>query len=188
MKKSLIILIAVLFVGLFAGVNLYQKFENASVPTVSAAAVDYFLKIEGIEGEVTEPGHMGEIMVESWSWGQTQPGVQSPGGTGGGKANFQDFHFVMQTSKASPKLMLAAAKGEHIKQAVLTTKKTDKDQAYLTIKLSDILISSYLIGGSSSAVPTDQISLNFGKIEFEYKPKKGESVKGGWDVGGNKPL
>ena len=80
------------------------------------AAVDYFLKIDGIEGEATDAKHKNTIDVESWSWGETQTGVASGrgGGAGAGKVSMQDFHFVMKVNKASPKLMLACATGQHI--------------------------------------------------------------------------
>ncbi len=32
-------------------------------------AVDYFLEIDGVEGESTDAGHKGEIDVLSFSWG-----------------------------------------------------------------------------------------------------------------------
>ena len=43
------------------------------------AAVDYFLKIAGIDGESTADGHKGEIDLESWSWGESNPGAGSAG-------------------------------------------------------------------------------------------------------------
>ena len=38
-------------------------------------AVDYFLKIDGIEGESTDKKHAKEIDVDAWSWGESQTGV-----------------------------------------------------------------------------------------------------------------
>ena len=35
------------------------------------AAVDYFIKFDGIKGESTDAKHKDEIDVESWSWGET---------------------------------------------------------------------------------------------------------------------
>ena len=35
------------------------------------AAFDYFLKLDGIPGESTDAKHKGEIVVESFSWGET---------------------------------------------------------------------------------------------------------------------
>src|ERR1700737_168589 len=161
------------------------------------ALVDYFLKIEGIEGESADHKHKGEIDVESWSWGEAQTGTHVHGGGGGaGKVAMQDFHFVMKVNKASPKLFLACADGEHIKKGVLTCRKAGKEQQeFLKVTLSDLLVSSYQTGGSGHAdiVPTDQISLNYSKIEFEYKEQKpdgtlGGAVKAGWDVKANKKV
>ena len=35
------------------------------------AAVDYFIKFDGIKGESADAKHKDEIDVESWSWGET---------------------------------------------------------------------------------------------------------------------
>jgi type VI secretion system secreted protein Hcp len=158
------------------------------------AAVDYFLKIEGVDGESNDSKHKNEIEIESWSWGAAQQGTHGAGGGGGaGKVSMRDFSFTMKANKASPKLMLACATGEHIKKAVLTCRKAGKDQQeYLCVTMSDLLVSSYQTGGSQgNVVPSDQIAINFTKIEFEYKPQKPDGsldapVKAGYDVKANK--
>jgi type VI secretion system secreted protein Hcp len=161
------------------------------------AAVDYFLKIKGIDGEAHDAKHKGELDIESWSWGETQGGTgHAGGGHGGGKVVMQDFHCVTKMSKASPKLFLACASGEHIPEAVLTCRKAGTDQQeYLTIKFSDLMVSSYQTGGSAhgDVVPTDQFSLNFAKIELEYKEQKpdgtlGGATKAGWNAKENKKV
>ena len=161
------------------------------------AAVDYFLKIEGIEGESQDHKHKGTIDIESWSWGASQAGTHGGGGGGGaGKVAMQDFHFVMKISKASPKLMLACATGEHIKKATLVCRKAGSEQQeYMKVDMTDLLVSSYQTGGSgaSSHVPVDQVSINFAKIEIEYKEQKpdgtlGGAVKAGYDVKANKKV
>jgi type VI secretion system secreted protein Hcp len=159
------------------------------------AAVDYFLKIEGIEGESMDAKHKGEIQIESFSWGASQGGTMAFGGGGGaGKASFQDFHFVMKVNKASPKLMLACARGDHIKNAILTCRKAGKEQQeFLKWTFTDLLVSSYQTGGSGSGdvLPMDQISLNFSKVEVEYKEQKpdgtlGGTIKAHYDLKANK--
>ena len=66
------------------------------------AAVDYFLKFDGIKGESTDAKHKDEIDVESWSWGETHAGAGAPGAAAGaGKVSMQDFHFVMGLNRAS---------------------------------------------------------------------------------------
>jgi type VI secretion system secreted protein Hcp len=143
------------------------------------ALVDYFLRIGGekgsppaIPGESKDKDYHDEIELESWSWGETQTGTQRMGGGGGaGKVAMQDFHCVMRVSKASPKLMLACAQGDHFDKVVLTCRKAGgKPQPYLTWTFTDVLISSYQSSGTSNGdiLPTDQISLNFGTIQVDY--------------------
>jgi type VI secretion system secreted protein Hcp len=162
-------------------------------------AIDYFLRIDGIPGESLDSKHKGEIEVEAWSWGEANPlppgGPGAGGGAGAGKVQMQDFSFTTRTSKASPNLMLACASGKHFKDAVLTARKAGKPQVeFLTFSLSDILVSSYQVGGAEGEVaPMDSFSLNFSKIQVEYKQQKpdgslGTSVKAGWDVKHNKKL
>ena len=159
------------------------------------AGTDYFLKLEGIDGESTDDKHKGELDIESFSFGVTQSGSHGTGGGGGaGKSSFQDLHFSTHANKSSPKLFLACATGEHIKKATLTVRKAGKEQQeYYKVTLSDVLVSSYQAGGSGSPIPTDQFSLNFAKIEYEYKPQKADgtldaAVKAGYDVSANKKI
>ncbi len=154
------------------------------------AVVDYFLKIDGIEGESHDAKHKNEIHLESWSWGESQLGASAAdGGGGAGKVSMQDFSFSMKVNKASPKLMLACASGQHIKQALLTCRKAGKEQQeYLKVKFSDLLVSSFQTGGSAGeVVPVDSIAINFAKIEYEYYPQKADGtldtkVPVGWDL------
>ena len=157
-------------------------------------AADYFLKIDGIEGESHDSKHKDEIDLLSYSFGASQTGTHSAGGGGGaGKVSMQDFHFTMHINKATPKLLLACASGEHIKKAVLTCRKAGKEQQeFLKVTFTDLLVSSYNTGGSSD-IPMEQISLNFAKIEFEYKEQKpdgtlGGAVKAGYDLKLNKSV
>lgn len=159
------------------------------------AAVDYFLRIDGVPGESTDKEHKGEIDVTSWSWGETNPGVHvGAGPVGAGKVSMQDFHFVTQVSKASPRLLLACASGQHLKSATLTARKAGKaQQEFLRFDFTDLLVSSYQIGASeaSDVLPLDQVSLAFSKIQVQYKEQKadgtlGDVIQVGWDQKQNK--
>lgn len=139
------------------------------------AAVDYFLKIKDIPGEATDNKHKGEIDLMSWSWGESNSGTHGGGGGGGaGKVAMQDFRFTMRVNKASPKLFLACATGQHIPEATLCCRKAGKEQQeYLKIKFTDLLVASYETGGSGGdVVPVEQIALNFAQIEISYAPQK----------------
>jgi len=158
-------------------------------------ASDFFLKIDGIPGESHDDKHKNEIDVLSYSFGATQTGSFAYGGGGGaGKVQFQDFHFTMKMSKATPKLFAACSTGEHIKSAFLTARKAGKtQQEFYTVKFTDILVSSYQTGGAGGGdeVPTETISFNFTKMEMEYKQQKADGgleggIKAGYDAKVNK--
>lgn len=165
------------------------------------AAVDYYLKIDGIDkGESSDAqykGSEGWIQIDSWSFGESQTGTMAYGGGGGaGKVQMQDFHFTMRMNTASPKLFLACATGEHFKKATVHARRAGKtQQTFLSVIYSDCLVSSYNTSGSGAAdvVPIDSISLNFSKIEVEYKEQKpdgslGAPVKTGYDLKQNKAV
>jgi type VI secretion system secreted protein Hcp len=155
------------------------------------AAVDYFLKIAGTDGESKVAGYENWIQIESFSWGATQSGSMAyGGGGGGGKVSMQDFHFVMKMNKSTPFLFKHCATGEHIGSADLHCRKAGgKQELFLKIKFTDILVSSYQSGGSTGGgdpLPMEQLSLNFAKVEFEYlmQDEKGitkSAGKTGWD-------
>ena len=64
------------------------------------ALVDYFLKLDGIEGESPDSKHKGEIAVESWSWGETQSGSHGFGGGGGAASGDTRVSAALLTSTA----------------------------------------------------------------------------------------
>ncbi|HET7773800.1 MAG TPA: type VI secretion system tube protein Hcp [Burkholderiaceae bacterium] len=151
-------------------------------------AVDYFLKIEGIEGESPDAKHGKEIQVLSWSWGVTNTGTHGMGAGGGaGKAMVSDFNFAHEYDKASPNLFDKCVKGTHIKSAVLTARKAGgQQQEFLVIKFFDLLVSS-VSPGASGEIPQESVSLNFTKYEIEYKPQKADGsldagVKAQYDI------
>ena len=161
------------------------------------AEVDTFLKIDGAAGESEDHKHKGEIEVLSWSFSEVNSGTSGSGGGGGaGRVSMQDFNFVMEYNKASPILFLYCAGGKHIPEATLVCRKAGEDQQeYLKVKFSNLLISSYSTGGSGAGgvIPIDNISFNYEKIEWEYKPQKDDgtldaAVKAGWNLKENKKI
>lgn len=141
-------------------------------------AADFLLEIDGIKGESQDGKHKDTIEVDSFSWGVNNAGSHaSNAGGGAGKASFQDIHFTASVGKASTNLALSCASGKHIKKAVLFVRKQgETQQDYYTLTLEDLLVSSYQSGdhAGGSSIPTDQFSLNYAKIKFEYKPQKAD--------------
>ncbi len=191
-------LAAGLIAALVFTLNFANFNNNLKTPIASAAAVDYYLQIDGIDGESTDAQHRNQIEILSFSWGQSNPGITNQaygaGFGGSGKANFQDISFTSSASKASPKLMLAAATGQHIKSAKLFVRKAgERQQDFYKIELQDVLVSSYQASGQGGSIPTDSFSLNFTKIQFEYSPQGADGtldtpIKAGYDIKANKKI
>ena len=138
-------------------------------------AVDIILKIEGVDGESVIQDHEDEIDVLAWSWGMSQSGsMHVGGGAGSGKVNIQDVSLTKYVDKASPSLMRACCNGEHLTEATLTVRKAGKDALdYLKIKMSPVLVTSVDTGGSGGEDRlTENVTLNFAKVEVGYTPQK----------------
>ena len=137
-------------------------------------ASNIFAKIGDIKGESIDAKHKDEIEVLSFSWGVTNAGsIASGSGGGGGKATFQDLSFVHNIDKASPLLLRACATGEHLKNATITHRKAGKSQQeYLIVKMNDVIITSVTHSGGNSVTASEQVSVAFAKVDFEYKPQK----------------
>jgi len=162
-------------------------------------AFDSFLKISTVPGESTDDKHKDWIEILSFSWGvsQTSTGSSSSGGARSAeRCNHQDFSINKTLDKASPKLFLSCCKGEHIPAVSLELCRATGDKTkYMEYKLTDVIISSVKPGGSAKsgeALPLEEVSFNYSKIELIYtetdhktgKPKG--DVKANWDLTSNK--
>lgn len=149
--------------------------------TNSFGALNCYLKIDGIKGESLDEKHKDWIRLDSFSWGVSNNSAAGSGGggTSAGKASFQDMHFTMSMDKASPKLMLACATGQHIPTLQFVVSRADGTSGgttdYYVVTLSDVLVSSYKSGspptpaaGTPDEPLTASLSLNFTKIKWDY--------------------
>jgi type VI secretion system secreted protein Hcp len=138
-------------------------------------AVDFLLKIDGVDGESQIKDHEKEIDVLDWSWGMSKSGTMHMGGGGGaGKVNVHDIALTKHIDKATPTLMKMCCNGKHIKEALLVTRKAGEQALdYLKIKMSDCLVTSVNTGGSGGEDRLkESVTLNFAKMEVGYTPQK----------------
>lgn len=165
----------------------------------STAKPDWYLKIDGIEGESTDSKHSKEIEVLAFSHTISQSGTFDSGTGGGttGRAGWHPFVFVARTSKASPKLALACATGQHLASATLVCRKAGKDpQEFWQVQLKKVTVYGYKhadIGDTTPPTPLDVFALAFGQIQWQYKPQKPDGsldspVTTGYDLAANKTL
>ena len=154
-------------------------------------AFDTFLKIDGIDGESTDDKHKGEIELQSFSWGASNPVTigSASGGIGGGKVSLSSFNFMKKTDKSSPKLFLACCSGEHIKTAKLTMRKAGKTQnEFVTYEFTEVMVESIQWSGSHGGddAPSEAVSFAYAKVVTKYSAQKADGtmdspVPAGWD-------
>jgi type VI protein secretion system component Hcp len=149
-----------------------------------------FIKFDGIEGPSNDKLHKGEFEVLSWAWGVKQA-VSPTGGAGSGKPQSTEFSFNMQPSSGSVAIVGSVCAGAPIDWAIFVAEEGSgqkaKGNAYIKYTMSDVIISSYQLGGAEGSVPTDSVSLVFKKLELEYKDPQGDGSKAStcdfaWDI------
>jgi len=154
-------------------------------------AADIFIKFDGVDGESPDSQFKSHCEVLSFSWGVSQPVAFQGGGMGAGKANFQDFSITKQMDAASTRLMLRCSNGEHFKKVEVSARKAGgKQMVYLKFLFEDCIISSYSMG-SSGEIPTENVTVAFGKMKVEYHTQDGKGATSktgdfGFDVKANK--
>jgi type VI secretion system secreted protein Hcp len=150
---------------------------------------DHFLKIEGIDGESHDATHKGSIELQSWNWYEENLPIYIHGLKPVGKAVMGHFVCTFPYNKASVKLVLANANGDHIKKAALTCRKAGgRQHTFYTMTMHDIMITvCNTLPGGLDYWPLTQIGIAFCWVEWEYREQKsdgsmGPPIKTGWDV------
>ena len=132
-------------------------------------AVDYFLKLDGIQGESADATHKDEIQILSWSWGGSQTSsVSGTGGSGAGKVNLSDFNIMTNFDKATPKFFKSLCAGAHIKTGTMTAIKSGAEgKPYLKVDFTELFVSSLQMSGGDE-VPTVSLSFSYNTIKIDY--------------------
>lgn len=132
-------------------------------------AVDYYLKLDQIQGESADSSHKDEIQIMSWSWGASQvSSVSGTGGSGAGKADLTDFSIMAYFDKSTPKFFKSLCAGTHIKTGTMSAIKSGADgKPYLKVDFKEMFVTSLQISGSSE-VPTVSVSFSYNEIKIDY--------------------
>jgi type VI secretion system secreted protein Hcp len=132
-------------------------------------AVDYFLKLDGIQGESVDTHFKNEIQILSWSWGASQvSSVAGTGGSGAGKADLSDFSIMTNFDKATPKFFKSICEGKHIKTGTMSAVKSGANgKPYLKVDFKELFVSSLQISASSE-IPTISVSFSYNEIKIDY--------------------
>ena len=161
--------------------------RGAMVATVVAspaafAAVDMFMKLDGIPGESTDKVHKGDIDVLAWSWGSSSS--SSTTSKQAGCVKVQDLSFSKYFDIATPKLISSIATGRTIASAKLTVRKSGMiPLEYITIEMNNVVVTSSATGGSDGDRMIENVSLNFASATVTYTPQNENGSVGAPVVG-----
>jgi type VI secretion system secreted protein Hcp len=170
---------------------------DAAAPIPTNPSSDYFLRVDGILGESLDDRHRDWIDLLTFSWGVSSslnPLVTSPG-TPASKSKPADFVFVANSSRASPRLFLACARGTKINNVLLEVVKAGADRfTYLKVLLQDVRVASYNQAPSADfGIPLDVVNLRYVKITETFVPQTptgapGTPVVAGFDFAADAAL
>lgn len=136
------------------------------------AAVDMFLKVEGVTGESQDDKHKGEIDVLAWSWGQSVGAITGRGARP--DVCIQNLSLTKYIDSASPDLIMKNLIGEVTRTAVLTVERPGGIGApaiYLKLTLNNVTVTSYSTGGSGGEDRlTENVTLKFDSMRGLYYP------------------
>jgi type VI secretion system secreted protein Hcp len=143
--------------------NMYLKFADPSV-----------------DGSSTADGHAKEIEILSWSHGFVQPTSPTRSSAGSGtveQATHQNLTFTKYLDTATNALLKYCWSGKQIKSATITCYRSDgaadnKPVEYLNILMEHVVISNYSVSGGPGDIPVENVSLDYGIVQYSYKDQK----------------
>lgn len=154
-------------------------------------AVNFYLKIDGIDGESSIANHTKEMEILSWNHGFSQPTSPIRSSSGSGtveKANHSAISFSKYIDSSIADLLKNCWNGKTIATAELTCLNADADSnsdggVYLTISMTEVIISSYNVSGGGGGFPIENFTFTYGSVKYNYVPFKPADGTGS----GNKP-
>jgi type VI secretion system secreted protein Hcp len=141
-------------------------------------AIDAFLSLTNVPGEVTVKGFEGWIEVDSFSWGAAQStsigGAAT--GAGAGKVSFNPFYVTTKIDKSSAKLFLACCNGSHYAGASLYMRKAGGTAiTYLKLDFKTVFCKELKLEvGDDVEVPVETITFVYGAVQVTYTPQKAD--------------
>jgi type VI secretion system secreted protein Hcp len=158
------------------GLVLVRGDDSSSRRSAALVAVGSGGGYELVVSGLTPSGEAADVL--SYSWGASSNASLSSTGYTTGRAQFEALQITKKVDIASPNFGKAVATGTHYPSATLTLYSgSEKPTAYMIYKMTDVLITGVQHGGSANDMPTEQVSLNYAKLEVTHKELAEGTVK-----------
>ena len=135
-----------------------------------------YMKIDGIDGDVTAKGHENWIAINSVDFGVKRSLSTDPGRINdreSSRPSVSEIMIIKKMDKSSPLLFSESCVGKAKPQIKIHLCQTDSTlNPYAEITLNNAIVSGYRMSSSTAAhlSPEEHISLSFDKIELRYTP------------------
>jgi type VI secretion system secreted protein Hcp len=141
-----------------------------------------YIKFEepAIDASSTASGHEKEIEVLSWSHGFVQPTSPTRSSAGSGtveQATHQNLTFTKYLDTATSALLKYCWAGKQIGKATVSCWRSDgaadnKPVKYLEVLMEHVVISNYSVSGGPGDIPVENVSLDYGTVQYTYLDQK----------------
>jgi type VI secretion system secreted protein Hcp len=138
---------------------------------------DYFLKIDGIDGEAQDTVHGKEVRLLDFSFSMSTRADRAQHAVG--KMVIENASFSAPIDQSYPLLMKALTENKNIAKVVLTCRKAGKTQEdFLVATLLQVRVSDCRLEGTIS-VPTMTFKMAFTDVTFDYREQTDRGILGG---------
>ena len=148
-----------------------------------------YLKIDGIDGDVTAEGHEKWIECMSMQFGVGR-GITTPTGSSAERESsapsVSEVSVTKNMDQSTPNLFSESCVGKSKEVKIDLIQTGEALETYMSYTLTDALISGYSVSTGGDR-PTESVSFNFTKIEMKYTPydnkhNAGSPLPAGYDV------
>ncbi len=147
-------------------------------------ATDFFLKIDGIDGESNDKGHAKWIEVTAFDHGAQQNVMAGRGVDVAGRGQFMPFSFTHIVDKATPKLQQYCMTGQKIAKvafaycrAIAGMQTPVYEITMENVKIARAEVKTVEIDGVSQ--PVEEVEMVAGKMSWKVTPIKPDNTKDG---------
>ena len=144
-------------------------------------AIEMFVQIAGIPGELQDPGLGAVIEVQSWHTDVLIPGKVAPGGrnqpAGGRAPSSGSFTFTKVVDSTTPMIYAMCCNGTHIPEAKLICRKAGAAPVdYIVVEMKDLFFARVstidpITDKAGEERLVEEVTLNYGNIKWNYVPQ-----------------
>jgi len=151
-------------------------------------ALHYFLKVEGVNGDVTTKGFANWFAAVSFSIGESTPFSSGAGGVGAGKTQFAPLTIDIHSLAGLAPLFADEANNTSLKvELVAVETLKGKTQEVYDLKLTKAELSGITSSAGSNGIET-ALTFHYGTISLTDTPPGGKSRTFGFDLTKNLKL